>query len=51
MISTLKSWVFLKKWLVNPGELEPSQKEKYDALRKEIPMQISVAEPSSVGTE
>ena len=34
-----------------PGELEPSEKERYDALRKEIPMQISVAEPSSVGAE
>ena len=34
-----------------PGELEPSEKERYDALRSEIPMQISVAEPSSVGAE
>ena len=28
------------------GDLEPSVKDRYDELRKEIPMQISIAEPS-----
>ena len=34
-----------------PGELEPSEKDKYDKLRTEIPMQISIAEPSKTGGE
>lgn len=31
---------------VRDGDFEPSVDERYDALRKEIPMSISIAEPS-----
>ena len=31
---------------VRESDFEPSMKERYDALRKEIPMSISIAEPS-----
>ncbi len=32
--------------VIRTGDFEPSMKEKYDELRKEIPMSISIAEPS-----
>ena len=35
----------------NYAEFEPSMKERYDELKKFIPMAISIAEPSKVGGE
>lgn len=33
----------------NSGELEPSVRERYNEMKKHIPMAISIAEPSKIG--